>query len=566
MNRVLVRKSFRDARSVAIGGGLAILVNVLLHAMLYPSYGTSASMEYPDAIKGLFGEAGSSTSPAGYAGSYLVNSVTLLAVLATIAGTFATAGEEGAGTLDLLLAQPVRRWRLLLSKAAGPAAGLALAGFCSIPAFLIASTAGDQHLSIWRLAQAVLSFTPFVCLFLALGMWLGAWLPSRAVAGTASTAVLVVSYFLNAIGTAADFLTIPRRFSVFYWIDPSHVLLHGIDWPRSLAMAGGAALLFALAVVAFERREIATGPAASEVGLGWRHRPRRLGTSLAPRLGGRLSGRLGLVVKAARDARGQAIGAGAAALSFVLLDVLLYPSFSEAIKSFEYPSAIQGMLGEAGSIASPAGFMTAQFFNVTPLIFVTVAILAGTGATAGEEAAGTIDLLLSQPLTRRRFFLSKWAGISVALFLATAVAIPGFVFARWVVDMDLSNARFIAAEANVMLLESVFLALALLAGVLCPTRSSAVVVTVTVMVACYLLLTLGALSDFFDVAQRISPFYWASAPHVLLGGFDWLRATALAATSLALIALGLWRFERRDLAAGRGDWHLAGLLPRNSRD
>ena len=160
MRPAIVRKALRDVRGMAIGGGIAIFINVLLHAIIYPSYGESPSIQYPDAIKGLFGEAGSATSPEGYAGSYLLNVAVLLAVLATVAGTGATAGEEGAGTLDVLLSQPVARWRLLLGKATGLAIGLSVAALMCIPAFLLASIAAEQRLSAWRVVAAGFSLRP----------------------------------------------------------------------------------------------------------------------------------------------------------------------------------------------------------------------------------------------------------------------------------------------------------------------------------------------------------------------------------------------------------------------
>jgi len=47
-------------------------------------------------------------------------------------------------------------------------------------------------------------------------------------------------------------------------------------------------------------------------------------------------------------------------------------------------------VGEAGSITFPEGFLTAEFFSTMPFVLITMAIIAGTGALAGEEAGGTL--------------------------------------------------------------------------------------------------------------------------------------------------------------------------------
>ena len=141
----VVRKAFRDVRGTAIGAAITVFVIVLIHAALYQSYYGKESIQYPEALRGIFGEAGSITSPEGYNGAYLSNVTTFLAVVAVIVGTGATAGEEGAGTLDLLLSQPVPRRRLLSGKTVGLAAGLFLATLAGIPGFWLAGLAGDQQ-------------------------------------------------------------------------------------------------------------------------------------------------------------------------------------------------------------------------------------------------------------------------------------------------------------------------------------------------------------------------------------------------------------------------------------
>ena len=557
----IVRKALRDMRGVAIGGAIAVFAIVLLHAAIYPSSGQTPStvLEYPDALKGMFGEAGSINRPEGYTGSYMGNVTALLAVLAIIVGTGATAAEEGAGTLDLLLAQPIPRRRLLLAKATGLVAGLSLAALASIPGFLLGGVSTDQHMSAWRFVAAAFSLIPFLALFLALGLWAGASLATRAVAGTATAGVVVAAYFLNAIGGAIGFLETPRKLSPFYWIDPSHVLLHGFDWIRSSAMLAMTAVFLALAARSIQRREISVGARTA----GWNPPWKRARTAAAPAgpipasaLGGAFASHWGIVIKTLRDVRGAALGAGSAALALVLIDVLLYPTFSDALKDYQYPDAIRGMLGEAGSIASPEGFMTAQFFSLVPLTLVTVAIITGTAAIAGEEGAGTLDLLSAAPIRRRRLLLGKSAGILVALLAATMAAIPGFLIAQPAAGMDLAAGRFIAALANVFFLEFFFLALAFSAGSVFPNRSSAVAATTAVMVAGYLVPTLAALSQFFETARVVSPFYWADASRALVHGFDPVRVAPLIAFGAFFLGFAAWSFERRDIGTGAREWRL----------
>jgi ABC-2 type transport system permease protein len=561
----VARKALRDVRGLAIGGGLAVFAIVFLHAAIYPEYGEQSGIEYPEALKGIFGEAGTILSPEGYTTAYLSNILVFVAILAVIAGSAATAGEEGAGTLDLLLAQPVTRVRLLAGKAAGIAFGLALVSAASVPAYMLGQIFADNRISPGRFAEAILTSFPVAILFLAFALWAGASLSSRAAAATLGGGLAVVAYLLNLLGAAVGFLHGPRRLSPFYWGDASHVFFHGFDWVRAGGMLGVAALFFLLSAGAFARRDIASGKRESTLWrLGRRAGAARPGELRMTRFEGKFAGRLGLSRKAFGDVRTALLSCSAVTFLTAVMDVAIYPWYRDALKDFEYPDALKGMLGEAGSIVTPEGFLASEYFSLVPLLLVTVAIIAGTGATAGEEGAGTLDLLLAQPVTRRRLLASKAAGIAFGLTLAALAGIPGFVLTRMLVDFAIPVSHFVAAILNMLLLALLYFALALWAGATLPNRTAAVMLTAGAVVAGFLLTTLTAAVDWLGTPRKLSPFYWSDASHVLIRGFDPARSLPLALSTLAFLILAFVSFERRDIAAGRREWSMRWLKRRRA--
>jgi ABC-2 type transport system permease protein len=270
----------------------------------------------------------------------------------------------------------------------------------------------------------------------------------------------------------------------------------------------------------------------------------------------------GLVRKTVRDVRVAAISVALVMFLIALLDILIYPQYQETLKDADFGPAFESFFGEAGSFASPAGFLSAEFFSWMPLLLITVAIIGGTGATAGEEGAGTLDLLLAQPVSRRRVLLEKAAGLALALTFAALWALPGFVIAVAFVDFDLSFGRFFAATINMLPLTFLFLALAFWAGAALPSRSAAAVVCIGAVVVTYFLNTIGAAVDVLEIPRKFSPFYWADGSHVLVGGFDWLRTLGLLLVTAVFTALALWSFDRRDIAGGGAEWSWRHLLHR----
>jgi Cu-processing system permease protein len=110
------------------------------------------------AAAGFESSAGLALQTFGRTTATLMNLCLLLApIVAVLAGAAAIAGEQDRGTLELLLAQPITRGRLLLSKYGGLLASLAIAtiaGFTPAGVF-IAAQAGPAYLGHYLLFPAI---------------------------------------------------------------------------------------------------------------------------------------------------------------------------------------------------------------------------------------------------------------------------------------------------------------------------------------------------------------------------------------------------------------------------
>ncbi len=272
-----------------------------------------------------------------------------------------------------------------------------------------------------------------------------------------------------------------------------------------------------------------------------------------------------LVRKTLRDVRTATLWIGVALLLTALLDTILYPSYREQLQNFQIPQFLRGFLGEAEGFTSPAGFFQAEFFSWTPLLLITLAIIGATGTLAGEEASGTLDLLLAQPITRTRVVLEKTAGLVIAVALAALAAMPGFLLGLALVDVEISMARLLAAVLYQVPLTLIFLSLALWASAALPTRGAAAAVAIAAVVVTYFLNMLGASVDLLETPRRLSPFSWADASRVLLHGFrEWAAAGVMLAVSAAFLGLALWSFQRRDIATAAREWRWRTLTPSSS--
>jgi ABC-2 type transport system permease protein len=86
----------------------------------------------------------------------------------------------------------------------------------------------------------------------------------------------------------------------------------------------------------------------------------------------------------------------------------VWPSVGENAKTLEeymqsLPDVFKELIGSAGGFTTPEGYLASELFSLLgPILLLVYAIGAGARAIAGEEEGGSLDVLLSTPVRRRR--------------------------------------------------------------------------------------------------------------------------------------------------------------------
>jgi ABC-2 type transport system permease protein len=257
-------KTLRDSRRTLAWWSLGLCGLVSLLVAVYPSVRDNPSLnklvqDYPEALKAFiaFGGSVDYTSAAGYLGSELFSfMVPLLLLVAAIgAGARAIAGEEEQGTLDLLLANPISRGRLVLEKLAALVLEVAFLGAVLWIALAIGTRVTTMEIALANLAAATLDAALLALLFGVLALLIGSAVGRRGLAVAVSTAAAVAAYLVNALAGIVGALEPVQGLSPFYHYVAGDPLRHGlaVDHTAVLALAAGA---LAAAPLAFGRRDL----------------------------------------------------------------------------------------------------------------------------------------------------------------------------------------------------------------------------------------------------------------------------------------------------------------------
>ncbi|MEN3306683.1 MAG: beta-exotoxin transport system permease protein [Micromonosporaceae bacterium] len=257
-------KALRDARRGLLGWAVGVGAVALMYAAFYPSISKPAFAQalenYPESLKRAF-NLQDITSPAGYLGSYVFGLLVpvLLVVFTVITGSRAIAGDEESGVLDLILAHPVSRTRLLLSRLGALAVEVVL--ICAVVYLLLVAIAGPAKLAsigAGHLAAASAQLALFGLVFATLATAVGAATGKRAAAVAVTAVVAVAGYFANNLAPQVAGLHWAQKLSPFYWYTAGQPLRHGLQLGWCALLLGVSALLTAAAVTALARRDLAT--------------------------------------------------------------------------------------------------------------------------------------------------------------------------------------------------------------------------------------------------------------------------------------------------------------------
>jgi ABC-2 type transport system permease protein len=259
---VFIRK-LKDQRNAILGWGIALGAYALMMVLIFPSIGGMEELQdyldaMPDVFKAMIGDV-DLTSPAGFLSGYYFNYMPLLlAVFAVLAGAAAVGGEEKRGTMDLLISNPIPRWRMLTEKFAAfivALAAIVLLTSILMGAGMVVTPEIRDGLDLGGLVEATVNIMPATLLFGAMAFLLSAALPGRIPSAVVAAGLLIASYLLNLLGEVSTALEPLQKINPFYYYGTATMVM-GVDWGNMVLLLMASLVLFAIALFSFQRRDL----------------------------------------------------------------------------------------------------------------------------------------------------------------------------------------------------------------------------------------------------------------------------------------------------------------------
>jgi len=244
-----------------------LLLYALLTMYLYPTMKSMDILGYmnelPEAMKAAFGWEGTdfaivTMTPESFAAmEFLVLWPVMIGIYA-IFSSIGIARETEQGTLDLLLAQPIKRYKIVISKFSVFIAAAFLLTVTSLLGLVIGATLIEESVNILNLARVLFEAFLFVIAVGSFALLCSVIFLEPRKSLLISGVVLAASYIINfVVPVMSDSISWVRNLSLFYFYSPNEVLnTAAINGTAVIIYLSVTVICFAAALIIFQRRDL----------------------------------------------------------------------------------------------------------------------------------------------------------------------------------------------------------------------------------------------------------------------------------------------------------------------
>ncbi|ASU86121.1 hypothetical protein CDO52_08845 [Nocardiopsis gilva YIM 90087] len=263
MLRSVFGKFLQDTRRATIGWAIAVAAVTAMYSAFWPTMKDSADLmdAYAQSMPEVAEAMGwaDMTTPEGYLnGTVYGLLVPILMVIAAVTfGTRAIAGDEEEGGLELVLAHPVSRVRLLVQRFAALVVVIAVIGLASLVTLLLLNPGLDLGISPYHLFAASAIVVLIALAYGAVALAIGAATGRRSFALGGAALLAVIGYLGNTFALQVEELEWLRFLSPFYYGFDPDPLVNGFDPAYTSVLVAIPVVLVALGLGVFARRDIA---------------------------------------------------------------------------------------------------------------------------------------------------------------------------------------------------------------------------------------------------------------------------------------------------------------------
>ncbi len=260
MRLAITSRSIKAHLKSALFVGLGFSVIGLMFAGLFDSMKhqiETFSSIMPDGIEAIVGDLMTAGTPEGWLSVELFAIFVPLglSILGIIYGASLIGREEDSGTLELILASPTTRNRVVIEKFLALAKLLAIPPLMLFVAIYVGSLIFPFKPDMLHVLAACASGWMLGLAFGSITFAVQAVTGKRGIASGVGAGLFTAAWLLSIISRILDDWNDYEVYSLFYYYNNPGILVDGMDWARLAVLAVIAIVGFAIATIGFNKRD-----------------------------------------------------------------------------------------------------------------------------------------------------------------------------------------------------------------------------------------------------------------------------------------------------------------------
>jgi ABC-2 type transport system permease protein len=242
----------------AVSAALGLIAVMAAVGALFPAVGHSiGKLTVPKSVSDLLGGADYGTITGWFRSEIAaIYGPLVIGALAITGAAAATAGEEEDGILSLVLACPLRRSRLVASKAAAIAAVVLIVALGIWVGLIVGVAVGGGGISLGHMTALAVQIAFFGFATGAVAISVAGATGRRSLAVGTAAAVGILGWLINSFAPLVGAISWLKYLSLFYYYAGHDPLTHGVYTIGIIVLGSVALLLTASAMISIERRDL----------------------------------------------------------------------------------------------------------------------------------------------------------------------------------------------------------------------------------------------------------------------------------------------------------------------
>lgn len=240
-------------------------------------------------------------------------------------------------------------------------------------------------------------------------------------------------------------------------------------------------------------------------------------------------------------------------VTLVVIQLGVYPTIRSSASDWssltdEFPDAIKKIF-RMQDYASERGYLSTELLSFTvPFIVMGFGCTWGARVATEEEDMGTADIVLSLPLSRRHYIVSRiLAAVYAVVGLMTAFSASVLIGTR-MLGFSIPISQYLSAFFSLFSSGILMMSVAVCVGSFTGKRTMALGLSMALAIALFVFYSLAPLVSFIDATTPFNPMQWTIGSQPLFNGTSVGYSVSVLATVLPLLFASVVFFERRDIA------------------